>query len=141
MHKKLIDTNIIIDRFLNPELYRDIFLSDGFVYLSSIVLMELKAGAHSKESRKAVNELFEFFKRVERVVTPSVKDYAKAGEIISDLQRIKGYDVRKSASITNDCLLAVSARSVGATLYTQNQKDFHAIHDVFNFEVRYISPL
>lgn len=139
MHKKLIDTNIFIDRFLNPELFRDIFLSDGFVYLSSIVLMELKAGAHSKESRKAVNELFEFFTKVERVVTPSVRDYARAGEIISDLQRIKGYDVRKSASITNDCVLAVSARNMGATLYTQNRKDFHAIHDIFSFEVRYVS--
>ncbi|MBI4824315.1 MAG: hypothetical protein HY805_08840 [Nitrospirae bacterium] len=42
MLKKLIDTNIFIDRFSNPALFKDIFLSDGIIYLSSIVLMELK---------------------------------------------------------------------------------------------------
>lgn len=50
MLKKLIDTNIFIDRFSTPDLYKDIFLSEGLVYLSSVVLMELKAGAHSKEA-------------------------------------------------------------------------------------------
>jgi predicted nucleic acid-binding protein len=53
MLKELIDTNIFIDRFLNPDLYKDIFLSEGLVYLSSIVLMEFRAGAHSKEAIKA----------------------------------------------------------------------------------------
>jgi predicted nucleic acid-binding protein len=80
MFKKLIDTNIFIDRFLNPVLYQDIFLSDGLVFLSSVVMMELRAGAHTKESMKAVNELFEFFRRVGRIVVPSIKDYEKKGQ-------------------------------------------------------------
>jgi len=29
MLKKLIDTNIFIDRFSNPDLFKDIFLSEG----------------------------------------------------------------------------------------------------------------
>ena len=37
MLKKLIDTNIFIDRFLNPDLHRDIFLSQGLTYLSAEV--------------------------------------------------------------------------------------------------------
>ncbi|MGR3219095.1 MAG: type II toxin-antitoxin system VapC family toxin [Candidatus Anammoxibacter sp.] len=57
MIKKLIDTNIFIDRFSNPDLYKNIFLSEGQIYLSSIVLMELRAGAHTKEAIRAVNEL------------------------------------------------------------------------------------
>ena len=36
MIKKVIDTNIFIDRFSSPDLYRGIFLSSGIVYLSSI---------------------------------------------------------------------------------------------------------
>jgi predicted nucleic acid-binding protein len=102
MFKKLIDTNIFIDRFLNPVLYQDIFLSDGLVFLSSVVMMELRAGAHTKESMKAVNELFEFFRRVGRIVVPSIKDYEKAGEILSNLQTSKGYDIKKASSITNE---------------------------------------
>lgn len=138
MLKKLLDTNIFIDRFSNPNLYKGVFLSEGLVYLSSIVLMELRAGAHSKESIKAVNELFEFFIRVGRIIAPSIKDYERAGEIISNLQSLKGYDIRKTSSITNDCLIAASARNMGAILYTQNKKDFQAIKDVFDFKVAFV---
>jgi len=118
MLKKLIDTNILIDRFANPDLHKDIFLSDGVVYLSSVVLMELKAGAHSKEALKAVNELADFFRRVNRIVLPSIKDYEQAGELIAKLQSKKGYEIKKCASLTSDCLIATAARSIGAVVYT-----------------------
>lgn len=63
MLKKLIDTNIFIDRLGNPDLYQEIFLSDGFVFLSSVVLMELRAGAHTKDAVNAVDDLGNFFKK------------------------------------------------------------------------------
>lgn len=138
MLKKLVDTNILIDRFSNPSLHKEIFLSDGLVHLSSVVLMELRAGVHTQEALRAFNELSDFFRRVDRIVAPSVKDYEKAGEIISSLQSAKGYDIRKSASITNDCLIAASARSMGAVVYTQNKKDFQAIKDIFDFKVAFV---
>jgi len=138
MLKKLIDTNIFIDRFSDPDLHKDIFLSEGLVYLSSIVLMELKAGAHSKEAVKAVQELFDYFKRVNRIVVPSLKDYESAGEIVAKLQISKGYEIKKSSSITNDCLIAASAKSIGAVVYSQNKKDFMAIREVFDFKVSII---
>lgn len=135
MLKKLIDTNIFIDRFLNPDLHRAIFLSEGLIYLSAVVLMELRAGAHTREAVKAVYDLHGHFKRVGRVVIPSATDYERAGEIIARLQREKGYGIRKSASITNDCLIASSARSIGATVCTQNKKDFEAIRELMRFNV------
>jgi len=103
MLKKLIDTNIFIDRFSNPDLHKEIFLSEGLVYISSIVLMEIRAGAHTREAIHAYNELSNFFRRVNRILTPSIRDFEKAGEIIARLQSIKGYEIKKSASITNDC--------------------------------------
>ena len=138
MLKKIVDTNIFIDRFSNPSLYKGIFLSDGLVYLSSVVLMELRAGAHSKEAIEALYELFDFFKRVDRIIVPSMKDYEHAGEIIARLQLTKGFNVKKSSSITNDCLIAASVRSIGGVLYTQNKKDFQAIQDVFDFKVSFV---
>ncbi|MFQ5686825.1 MAG: type II toxin-antitoxin system VapC family toxin [Candidatus Scalindua sp.] len=110
MLKKLIDTNIFIDRFSSSDLYNNIFLSEGQIYLSSIVLMELRAGAHTKQTIKAVNELRNFFKRLNRIITPSLKDYDKVGEAIVKLQSMKGYTIKKCASITNDCLIATSAK-------------------------------
>ena len=73
-----------------------------------------------------------------RVVTPSMKDYETEGEILAGLQRSKGYDMKKSASLTNECLIAASARSMGAVLYTQNKKDFQAIQDVFDCKVVFV---
>ena len=66
MLKKLIDTNIFIDRFLNPDLYKDIFLSEGLVYLSSIVLMERMRGRWFKvnfrvEARSALDSQQHFY--------------------------------------------------------------------------------
>jgi predicted nucleic acid-binding protein len=138
MLKKLIDTNLFIDRFSNPSLYRHIFLSEGLVYLSSVVLMELRAGAHSEKALKAVNDLFDFFRRVDRIIVPSISNYERAGEIISRLQTVKGYEIKKSASITNDCLIAASAKSIGAFICTQNKKDFQAIKDVFDCKVIFV---
>ncbi|MBI5044285.1 MAG: hypothetical protein HZC10_10760 [Nitrospirae bacterium] len=77
MIKKIIDTNIYIDLFLNPDLYEDIFLSEGTIYLSSVILMELIAGAHTKEARKSLKELISFFKSVGRIIIPSEMDYEK----------------------------------------------------------------
>ena len=113
MLKKLVDTNIFIDRFADPSSYQDVFLSDGLVYLSSLVLMELKAGVHTKEAEKAVHDLRDLFDRLGRIVVPTLRDYDTAVEIIARLQSAKGYDIRKSSSITNDCF-AASARSIGA---------------------------
>ena len=101
---KVIDTNIFTGRFLNPELHRDIFLSEGLTYLSAVVFMELRAWAHTRAAVRAVYDLYAHFIGVGRLLLPSVKDYERAGEIIAKLQSVKGYTIRKSASITNDCL-------------------------------------
>ncbi len=135
MLKKLVDTNIFIDRFAFPERHKEVFLSLGQIYMSAVVLMELRAGAHTKSSIKACHDLTSFFQRVDRIVIPSRKDYEMAGEVLARLQSQKGYEIRKMASITNDCLIAVSARSNGATVYTLNGKDFTAIRDVFEFKL------
>ena len=89
---------------------------------------------------KAVSDLIEFFRRVDRIVVPSIRDYEIAGEIVAKLQISKGYEIRKSASITNDCLIAASARSIGAVVFTQNMKDFSAIGDVFDFKASIAAP-
>jgi len=54
MTKKILDTNIYIDLFINPDLYQDIFVSEGPVCLSSVVVMELLAGAHSKNEKNTM---------------------------------------------------------------------------------------
>src|SRR3990172_5924344 len=138
MTKKVLDTNIYIDLFTNPDLYEDIFISEGPIYLSSVVLMELLAGAYAKDEKRRIKSLAGLFKKLRRILIPTDRVYEQAGEILVRLQNIKGYDIRKTASITNDCLIAASVRSIGGVLYTQNKKDFQAIQDVFDFKVSFV---
>lgn len=138
MHKKIVDTNIFIDRFADPDRYRDIFFGEGFVGLSSVVLMELRAGAHTLRAVKAVDELERFFRRVGRILTPTHHDFHVAGETLATLQRTKGYDLKKTSSLANDCLIAATARTYGATLFTQNERDFRVIHEVIDFSVVFV---
>lgn len=139
MHKKLIDTNIFIDRFADPDRFVDVFTSGAIVYLSSVVLMELRAGAHSLSAIKAVDAIENFFRGVGRIITPQHPDYRLAGQMLAKLQREKGYDLKKTASLANDCLIAASARNVGACVVTQNAKDFNAIADITKVEVQIVS--
>lgn len=138
MTKKVLDTNIYIDLFADPALYTEIFISEGPIYLSSIVFMELLAGAHTKNEKREIQNFINLFRKLGRILIPTVKDYEQAGEILARLQNIKGYDIKKSASITNDCLIAASVRNIGGLLYTQNKKDFQAIQEVFDFKVTFV---
>jgi predicted nucleic acid-binding protein len=72
MHKKLIDTNIFIDRLANPDCFADIFTSDGVVYLSSVVLLELRAGAHTPSDVKAVDAIEHFLKVLAELLRPNM---------------------------------------------------------------------
>jgi len=135
--KRVLDTNIYIDRFSKPKLHQQIFLSEGVVYLSAIVLMELKAGAHSPQGIKATNSLRDFFKRVNRIVFPTANDFDKAGEIMAKLRRESRYDLKKCYSLVNDILIALSAYQIGGVLYTQNKRDFEAIRKFLKFKVVY----
>ena len=54
-------------------------------------------------------------------------------------QQFRGYRVGKSGSLVNDVLIALSARSIGATVVTNNMRDFAAIREVRPFELTIVS--
>lgn len=45
----------------------------------------------------------------------------------------------KLPALVNDCLLALSARSLGATLYTRNRDDFLLLQSIRSFGLVVIS--
>jgi predicted nucleic acid-binding protein len=70
-----------------------------------------------------------------RLVTPSSEVFEWAGAVLRKL-KLAGRNVR-DASLCNDVLIALTARSIGATVVTSNVPDFAAIQQVepFAFEV------
>jgi len=132
MQRLVIDTNIYID-WLNRGRHDDVLFQRNTVkYLSAVVLMELRAGASSPGDRRILRRLETAFERASRILTPSRAVFAEAGDTLRRLRTEHGYNLR-GRSIANDVLIALSARSLGATVVTQNERDYRAIQAVRPF--------
>jgi predicted nucleic acid-binding protein len=96
--------------------------------------MELRAGVSHRASRDAVDALTRAYRAAGRLMVPSSEVFERAGAVLRKL-RLAGRNVR-DASLCNDVLIALTARSIGATVVTANASDFAAIQQVepFAFE-------
>ena len=130
MTKVIPDTNILIG-WLRERKYSDLLFCPGLVrYLSSIVAMELYAGVHLKKDKDGVDRIYNIFNKTRRIVVPEKSSFPKAGIVLDNLRTRQGYDLKKTVSLSHDVLIALSALSIGATVITENQKDFLAIQRV-----------
>jgi predicted nucleic acid-binding protein len=141
--KHLIDTDLYIDLIQSGTtlpFIRELYDKDApGIYFSSIVAQELLAGARSPAGRKRVEILFRPFERVGRVITPGHKHWKDAGGILAQVLRDRPDLKSKLPALVNDCLLALSARSIGATLYTRNRDDFTLLRSRRAFSLVVIS--
>ena len=139
MAKHLIDTDLYIDLIqsgLTLPLIREIYDKDTpGIYFSSVVAQELLAGARSPAARRRVEILYRPFERVGRVVTPSHSQWKDAGGILAKVLDDRPNLKTKLPALVNDCLLALSARSLGASLYTRNRDDFILLQSVRSFSL------
>lgn len=137
MKKFIIDTDIYIE-LIRTGKYHDLIAGiyaheTPHIYFSSVVVQELLSGIISNNGRKNVETLFIPFEKVGRVITPGHNIWKDAGEILSSLRRRKPHLKSKLSGMVNDALIAMSARSIGATVITLNSSDFEAIKSVKNF--------
>ena len=137
MAKHLIDTDLYIDLIqsgITLPLIQEIYDKDTpGIYFSSVVAQELLAGARSPAGRRRVEVLYRPFERVGRVVTPSHSQWKDAGGILAKVLDDRPDLKTKLPALVNDCLLALSARSLGATLYTRNRDDFVLLQRIRSF--------
>jgi predicted nucleic acid-binding protein len=133
MRRVVVDTNLYID-WLNVGRHDDILFQQNAVkYLSAVVVLELYAGAFVPRDRRIVRRVVAAFSRAARVLVPSGAVYEDAGHVLRALQQSRGYQVPKARSLVNDVLIALSARSIGATVVTNNGRDFAAIREIRPF--------
>ncbi|PZA09679.1 type II toxin-antitoxin system VapC family toxin [Rhodopseudomonas palustris] len=123
-----LDTNVVVDllRKRSPRL-RDNFAaacaSDSPLAISSIVLFELRFGAHNSQRPEANMRALEAFLDDTgiTVVTFNAADAAQAAEIRAGLSQagalIGPYDI----------LIAAQARARGAILVTANRREFERV--------------
>ncbi|MBI1875199.1 MAG: PIN domain-containing protein [Acidobacteria bacterium] len=135
MRRLVIDTNIYIDWF-NAGRHEDIlFRRDSVKHLSAVVLMELRAGAFSLRDQRLVQRVESAFAKAGRILVPPRAVFTEAGDALRRLQADRTFRIETSHSIVNDVLIALSARSIGATVVTQNEDDYRAIQAVRPFRL------
>jgi predicted nucleic acid-binding protein len=140
LRKYVLDTHLYVDAVQDAdkagelEAFYAAFLP--VTYLSSVVVMELRAGALDRRTELELDRaLIAPFERRRRVLTPSHQAWRASGELLADLARRDGLDLRRTPkSFVNDILLALSCREAGMTLITGNVRDFKRIRRSVRFE-------
>ena len=135
MRRVVVDTNLYID-WLNEGRHEDVlFQRDAVKYLSTVVVLELYAGAFSPRDRRVLRGVVSAFERADRMLVPSGAVWEEAGHVLRALQASRGSVGAGYPSLVNDVLIALSARAIGATVTTSNERDFAAIRRVRPFKL------
>ena len=119
----VLDTSLYIDNFRTGRFTFRLLQSSFIVRCSSVVLHELLRGARTALERKFVMELG---KRCQ-VLTPTEQHWSQAADILGRIRRREHYEVSKIRELAFDVLIALSARSIGASVITSNRGDFQTI--------------
>jgi predicted nucleic acid-binding protein len=121
----IFDSSIYITalRLGDAELLEGRWLGDSPVWLSSVVVEELYAGAKPSDLR-ILAKLERDLGGANRTLTPNSKDWQSAGKILARMGQRYGYERIGKARLVNDALIATSASRCGVTLITANQRDF-----------------
>ena len=144
MPKYAIDTNVYIDAFRSTDAAEELkqFLAAHLpaMYLSSIVMLELRSGARTKEKVEALDKgLFAPFEKRQRIFTPSANAFKESGRILALLAERDGVDLsRAKGSLVNDAMLAASCREQGVTLITRDADYLRLNKHLKGF--RYVAP-
>ncbi|MGH7310222.1 MAG: type II toxin-antitoxin system VapC family toxin [Candidatus Rokuibacteriota bacterium] len=139
MRRVVIDTNLYID-WLNAGRHEAVlFEREAVKYLSAVVVLELYAGALSRRDRGLVRGVVAAFERADRILVPAGGVYEDGGHVLRTLQASRGYRGGSGSSLVNDVLIALSARSIGATVVTSSGRDFAAIRAIRPFKLNVVT--
>ncbi|MBI3247219.1 MAG: type II toxin-antitoxin system VapC family toxin [Deltaproteobacteria bacterium] len=119
----VLDTSVYIENFRTGRFTQRIMESSFLFRGVSVVVHELLRGARRPEERDFALELATNL----RMYTPTERIWLDSGTIVAHLAAAKGYERRKIQEISFDVLIALTARSIGATVITTNRQDFEDI--------------
>jgi predicted nucleic acid-binding protein len=122
--KLLFDTSIYI-RHIRDESYRWIEDDEAVIrrsLLTVVVAAELFAGARSAEEKGHLDALCQWHERLGTLCFPSALVWIEAGQLLGRYARVHGG--LQMVNHFRDILIALEAAHHGATLVTENVRDF-----------------
>ena len=133
--KVVYDTCLYID-LLRSGKWLNLFTERSYIrFISPIVIMELMAGVKNAKQQKAIDRLFLPYSKAGRIINLHSNLFYKAGVIMSEM----GLSKRSAKNtLSHDILIALSAYSIGANLFTSNRRDFERITRHVPMKISYL---
>jgi predicted nucleic acid-binding protein len=130
--KAVPDTSFLVEHFRRGTVQESFLKLTRYYHVafSSVVLMELLAGAFDPKEQKLMEQIARNF----TVISVTDRQWFVCGEIMMKLRRDKKIDPERIRGLLADILIAVSVRHAGAVLITKNEKDFKLIQELYNFK-------
>ena len=72
-----------------------------------------------------------------QMLNPTGQHWIQAADVLAGVRRREHYEANKIRELAFDVLIALSARSIGATVVTCNRSDFEMIRRYLTFQVLY----
>jgi len=138
MQPALLDTSVYISalrRGNNAVIVIRRLSADAPLWLSSVVLEELYAGAGDRE-RRVVERLERDFDRAKRILVPNLSDWTQSGKVLARLGTKYDYEQIGQGRLTNDALIAMSAGRSGICVITANERDYRRLAEFRAFQWR-----
>lgn len=136
MQPALFDTSIYISALRRGDgaaLALRRLASDAPLWVSSVVLEELYAGAGDRQ-RRVVERLERDFDRAKRILVPNLNDWTQTGKVLARLAAKYDYEQIGQGRLTNDALIAVSAGRLGICVITANERDYRRLAEFRAFQ-------
>ena len=135
MQKKvIIDTNVYIGLF-NKGLHKDVVNPfQNITYLAYPVMHELWMGIKNRKDLRLLTAWRDRFIRLDRFLIPTIATLNRIGEACRCMKNMGKLDPVHSKHY-NDIVIATLAHQVGATVITQNRRDFELIQMAVDFDL------
>ena len=112
--------------------------TDAPLWMSSVVLEELYAGADRRE-RALVERMERDYERIKRVLVPNLSDWSQTGRVLRRLAEKHGFEKIGQGRLTNDALIAMSAARLGIRVFTTNERDYRRLAEFRSFQWQVVS--
>ncbi len=127
----MFDTSIFIDHLRTNKHAGDIQDLSGLIRNSSVVLSELARGATHESELDFVSILA----KNHPILTPTERNWLESGSLLYRMHEDKGFSPGKLRDLHFDVLIALTARSHGATVITSDKADFELIRHYKEFQL------
>lgn len=105
-------------------------------YLSAVVVQELYSGAIDATGERLVETFVLRSEKTGRMLSPTYEGWKQTGKVLARIGRREPAQRSRLPKLVRDLLLALSAKQVGATLYTFNRADFTLISRYTQFALQ-----